>query len=123
MDKQLNLVFQGIKTSDDMISISTQRDLIHDKYSADYKDEWKPGDRTQRQYWALYGHKNLKVVEFFCRWEYENKNRIPIDVASSLIENPEKFLEESNDNVIRNDKLEQKRKKSEEREDFTIVDD
>ena len=124
IDKQMNLVFQGIKTSDDVVSISQQRDRIHEKYSCSYSDdEWKRGDRTQRQYFALYGHKNLKVVEFFCKWEYDHKNRMPIDMASSLIENSKKFLEQWNNDAIRRDKQEQRRKKSENREDFPIFDD
>ena len=43
-DKQINLVFQGIKAPDNLVSISVQRDKIHEKYSTNYNDEWKNGE-------------------------------------------------------------------------------
>ena len=100
MDKHLNQVFQGNEISSDFTSITKQRDEIHKKYRSEHPDDWEQGDRTQGQFYALYGHKNLKVVEYFCRWEFEHKHRMSISMAMKLIDNPEKYLKGVNEDEL-----------------------
>ena len=124
MDKELDEKFQGIQNSNSKIDLDIEREIIYKKYKFDnYKDEWKKGDRLHFQYLALRNHKNIDVVKFFCKWEFDNKNRFPYDLAEPLLKNPEKFFEVQNRDAIRRDKQEKRRKKTEVREDFPIFDD